>query len=142
MKNLLKSTLILIANILFLTGTSYGKHIDPTEYTACYYPFDKDRYVPFSERSIHTSHCYTITNEEFTKINTLISESAPVNELDQYNPQNVKVFIHNNSTTIYIDRAGIAKIDGSKYKNLGVTRTQDVIRIIFNTRRVLPHKKL
>lgn len=113
----------------------------PIANTACYYSFDIDRYVPFSEQNIHTSSCYAVTDDELQRINNFIQEAQPPSDSEKYNSQNLKVAIYSSTTQIFIDHQGIAKIDGTTYKNLGATQTKKVIRLIFDTKRKLPQKR-
>ena len=114
----------------------------PAIYTACYFPFDVDRYVPFSELSIQITNCYAISEDEFRLIDDSIKKLPPPHEAVKYDSQNLKVKIFNNETTIYIDYQGIVKIGNEEYKNAGVKKTEDLIRPILKGKRSLPRKKL
>ena len=114
----------------------------PTTYTACYFPFDVDRYVPFSELSIQIANCYAISDDEFRLIDDSIKKLPSPDEAVKYDSQNLKVKIFNNATTIYIDYQGIVKIGSEEYKNAGVKKIEALIGPILKGKRSLPRKKL
>ena len=114
----------------------------PTTYTACYFPFDVDRYVPFSEQSIQIANCYAISDDEFHLIDDSIKKLPPPDEAVKYDSQNLKMKIFNDATTIYIDYQGIVKIGNKEYKNAGVKKIEELIGPILKEKRSLPRKKL
>lgn len=134
--------IVFTAVILSSTNISISQASSATKYTVCYFPFDIDRYVPYSELSIHIANCYAISDDEFRLIDDSIKKLPPPDEAVKYDSQNLKVKIFNDATTIYIDYQGVVKIGNEEYKNAGVKKTEDLIRPILKGKRSLPRKKL
>ena len=134
--------IVFTAVILSSTNISISQASSATKYTVCYFPFDIDRYVPYSELSIHIANCYAISDNEFRLIDDLIKKLPIPEDSIKYDSQNLKVKIFNDATTIYIDYQGIVKIGDTEYKNAGVKKTENLIRPILKGKRSLPRKKL
>ena len=136
----IKSIIFLFAPLL-LIDISNSKEVSPLAYTVCYFSFDLERYAPFEERTIHASRCYLITDAEFEKINSLIKASPTPDHLTQYNPSNSKVFIYSSTRKIYVDDAGIVKMEDQTFKNVGVFKMKELIQSIIKGKRALPQQK-
>ena len=134
--------IVFTAVILSSTNISISQASSATKYTVCYFPFDIDRYVPYSELSIHIANCYAISDDEFRLIDDSIKKLPIPEDSIKYDSQNLKVKIFNDATTIYIDYQGVVKISNEEYKNAGVKKTEDLIRPILKGKRSLPRKKL